>query len=198
MSSLIIKDGTGTGNTARVDTENRVYVRSLNIPLQHNLSHTDEQAYQVLSNQTLSGSGTVPVLVLNNTDPARDMVVTYIRWQVIGLAGGTAIPDVATYMRLSFGRSYSSGGTALTPVNMSAGSANAAVGNFYGGNPTMTGTATEWDRWYPKASGDMHVWNKEGSLVVPAGQTLEMSLVTDHTAGTIMGRISFLMMKPHA
>jgi len=187
-----IRDGAGKGNSARVDDKGRLWVDSKSLSMQHLASHKDGQAYQVMGISTLANA-TVAALHIKNNSSDLDLVVTYIRHQIIDEAGGTALPNASNYLRVAFGRTYASGGAAVTPVNMNKKSGNDADVTAYQTSPTLAGTATEFDRWYTKAEADMHSWNKEGTVILGKNDTMELSYVGDHTSGSIFTRMSFVM-----
>ena len=189
-----IRDGTGTGSLAQVTDERRLSVTSKNEPLQHSISVEYQQAYQCLGFTTLA-NGTVTAIHLKNTSSTENMIVTYIRHQIIDPAGGTAFPNSSNYYSMRLGRIYSSGGTVAIPVNLFAGTGNIAGVIAYQESPVLSGSALEIDRQYTKAAGDMNSFNKEGSLIIPPNQTMEISYVGDQTSGTIYTRVSFLMEK---
>ncbi len=189
----IIKSG-DSGYTAHVDENNRLHTHSKSEEPQHVVAHESESAYQLIGTATLS-SGTVPVIHLKNTDAVKDIVVTYIRHQVLGQAGGTAFPNASNYFTICLNRTYSSGGTLITPVNTTAGSGGTALATAYGSGPTLAGTSAEIDRWYTKAEGDMNSFNKGGAVIVPPNQTIEFSYVGDQSSGTIYVRVSFYFEK---
>lgn len=189
---MIINDGSGKGYSAKVSDKNRLLVSAKSASAQHEVSHESGQAYQVLGTASLS-SGTVPVLHIKNTSSSRDLIVSYIQWQVLDNTGGTTLPNASNYMQLAFDRTYSSGGSAVTATNVNRASGNEAEVTAYDSDPTLSGTAVEVDRWYPAAEGDMHTWNKEGSVILGQGDTLEVSFVGDQSSGTAFARISFYM-----
>ncbi len=188
----MVTDGKGTGKKAQVDNTNRLLTRSISESIQHAHSHNDGQAYQVIGTATLS-SGTITAIHLKNTSTTLDIVVTYIRHQILDQSGGTAFPNASNYYRIALGRTYSSDGTAVTPVNLNTNSANEAEATVYNNSPTLAGTAQEIDRWYTKAEGDMNLFNKEGSIIIGQNGTLELSYIGDQSAGTIYTRLSFMM-----
>lgn len=190
--SQMIKDGTGRGYLVKVTNENELAVESISESIQHHISSVKQEAYQLIGTATLA-AGTVVGVHLKNTSADKQLVVTYIRHQIIDQSGGTAIPNASNYYRVALNRTYSSGGSIITPVNVYAGSGNAAEVTAYGSNPTLAGTAAEIDRWYTKAEADMNIFNKEGAVILPPNQTLELSYVGDQTAGTLYTRISFIM-----
>ena len=188
----MIRDGTGNGFLASVNSNNQLEVQSESEEIQHTISFNNGQAYQAFCTTPLS-NGTVICQHITNNDPNRNLVVTFVRHQIIGASGGTSFPNVGNYFRISFGTTYSSGGTESTPVNVNNGSGNLANVTVYGGNPTVTGTPVEIDRWYTKSDGDMNTFNKEGSVILQPGQSLEFAYVGDQTSGTMYSRVSFLM-----
>ena len=188
-----IRDGAGTGTLAKVDNSQRIWTRAKNIPYQHSVSEEEQDAYQAPATPANLVSGTTVGLHMKNIDTTKRMVITYIRHQIVGATNGTAFPNTSNYFSVRIGREYASGGTLETPVNVFAGSARTANITVYSENPTLTGTATEIDRWYTKANGDMHTFSKEGSLIIPPGQSIEFSYVGDHSDGIIYSRVSFVM-----
>jgi hypothetical protein len=76
---------------------------------------------------------------------------------------------------------------------MVAGSSNAAEATITTGAPALSGTSTEIDRWYTQSEADMASFNKQGALIIPPSQTMEVSYVGDQTSGTLYTRVSFVM-----
>ena len=140
-----ILDGTGKGNLAAVDEDNRLLVESKSDAMQHYISREKEQAYQCIGMATLE-SGTTVGLHIKNISSDKNMIITYMRHQVINSSGGTAFPNESNYFRLALGREYVSDGSAVIPINIFAGSGNVAEITVYQGNPTLTGTAQEIDK----------------------------------------------------
>jgi len=188
---MTIKDGTGSGYEASVNSFHLLAVNSVSRSIQQWISSERGDAYQALGTVSLSAA-TLPVIWLQNDDPDRNMVITYIRMQLVGPTGGTSLPVSTNYFRIGLGRTYSSGGSAVTPVNLNTGSGNEASITAYHNGPTLTGTIKEFDRWYPSNS-DMITFNKEGSIVIPQGGSIEVDYIGDHTGGIAYARVSFLM-----
>jgi len=184
-----IRDGTGKGYPARVDDTNNLRVRARAVSPQHDAAENGK-AFQIVGTATL-GTGTTTVIHLKNTSPNDDLVFTYLRHQVVDASGGTAFPNASNYFSVRLNRTYASGGSTVTAANTQAGSGVVAQLTAYDTNPTLAGTALELDRWYTKANGDMNTFNKEGSVIVPPNQTIEVSYVGDRTSGTIYARLSF-------
>jgi len=186
-----IESGVGNGKWARVDKKNRLQVSTESASYQHIISKEDGQSYQVSSLTTLA-NGTVVGLFLKNTSSSRNLIVTYIRHQIIDPAGGTALPNASCYFTLNVNGEYTSGGNVITPTNVRVGSGNEAEVESYNGNPTIV-AGTEIDRWFTKDEADMNTYNKEGSLIIMPGQTVYTAYTGDHTSGSLYTRISFMM-----
>ena len=186
-----IKDGS-SGNVAKVDSSNRLHTRSRSDSIQHAISDEQQEAYQCIGEADLA-AGIVVVKHIKNTSSDKKMVITYIRHQIVIASGGTVFPNASNYFRIALNRTYVSGGSEATPVNVYVGSGNGAELTVYTGNPTLTGTALEIDRWYTKAEGDMSTFRKEGAVIIPPNRTLELSYVGNHSSGLIYCRLSFLM-----
>ncbi len=183
-------DGTGQGNVAKVNDENELEVRAITEPLQSHRSKVFGDSYQVIGDFASLNNSTHTVLHIVNTSTTKSMIVTYMRMQIIGAAGGNF--NANTYFQIGRDRTVSSGGTAVTPVNVNFDSGNTADATCTDNNPTMTGTFLEIDRWYPEGNGKMVTFNKEGSVILGLNDTLEIRCVTDHTSGTAYARVSFI------
>lgn len=189
-----IKDGKGRGFQVEVNSDNQIVAAAVSQSIQHFVSRFKEQAYQVIGTTNLAAA-TVAGLHIKNTSSNKLLTVTYIRHQIVSPAGGTTIPNTSNYFRMAFGRERQSGGAAVTPINVNNGSGVEAEVEAYQSSPTLTGTASEIDRWYTKADGDMNTFSKEGAVLVNPGRTIEFSYVGDQTSGLLYARLSFLMVE---
>jgi len=185
-----IESGTGNGKWARVSERNRLFVNSKSAPIQHIAAIEDQSTFQVIGTATCA-NGTVTPLTIKNTGTETEIVLTYIRWQILDPTGGSPIPNASNYLQIGYDAEFSSGGSVATPVNMTAGSSQTSNATCYGTNPTLTGSLTVFDRHYPKAEGDMYSFNKEGAAILKPGQSISFQYVGDHTAGTVYVRCSF-------
>lgn len=189
---MIIRDP-NSGSGMKVNESGLANILAVSESIQHYESHTNERAYQVIGTVTPL-AGTAPVMHLKNTSTVTDLVISYIRCILMDPAGGTAFPAAANYWTLAFNRTYGSGGTLVEPVNMNTGSGNKASATIYSGASaiTLAGTALEFDREYLKAEAEVTRFNKEGALVIAPNDTMEVSLVSDHTSGIAYARVSFM------
>lgn len=192
MSTPVVIENNRDGTKAAVTVNNQLTVQSENLSLQHYVSFYDENVYQVIGTTTPNGTAAT-ILHLENNDSENTLVISYMRLGIVDAANGIAFPSSNSYFTLGFDTTYSSGGTTATPANMNAQSGKTANVVAYGGSPVVTGTFAEFDRRYIKADGDEYSYNKEGSLLLGLGNTLELRLQSDHTAGTAYARVTFSM-----
>lgn len=189
-----IESGAGNAKEAAVDKHLRLEVQSESASIEHTISKRDGQAYQINGTATVANT-TVVIGHVKNTSSTRAMIINHINWQVLDISGGSAIPNANNFLCIQHGRSFSTGGSAITPVNLKVGSGNAADVIAYDSNPTLTGTATQIDRWYPKASGDHMEFEayQTGTMIVDPGKEIEFSYVSDHLGGTVFVSLGFTM-----
>jgi len=179
-----------TGSTAKVDANQRLHVAAKASPVQHIVSEELEDAYQVIGEATPAVGAVIPLFITNN-DTTKKCVLSYIRLQAVGQS--PTGPSTAEYFSIRTGGSYTSGGTAVTPVNMNVGSSKTASITAYKENSLVVSAGIEIDRWYPTSDGDTVAYNKEGALIIPAGGSIEIAYVGTGTAGSVYARTSFYM-----
>ena len=185
---LQIEDGIGDAYRAQVNNENQLSTVAVVHELQHHISSTYGRVFQVIGDHTLVSAGTKTILHLTNDDPARNVVISYMRVQY---PDSTSLIDASTYFQLGLGTTYGSGGSAVSPVNMSTASGNVATVSSFDDDPIVTGTFTEIDRWY--CDNEMMIFNKHGSLILGLGGSLEWRLTTDQDFGLVYARITLMM-----
>jgi len=187
--SFSILDGTGSGNEAKVDVENRLHTTSVSQSNQHHVSISESGSYQV-SGEISIGTSDTGILYLENTSDTHDLVVTFIRVMSIGAAAASS----AAYFTLNVGGSYTSGGAAIVPTNMKVGSSTTASATAYDGTtPLVLANFTEIDRNYEANS--MQSYNKDGSIVLGKGNSIAINHKGSTVAGEAYARISFYFEK---
>jgi len=110
-----IEDGTGQGRYARVDSDNRLEVAALTLPLIAERSHNGD-AYSVVGEHTIQSTGTEEhVLHIQNNNSNKHVHFSNI----------TISAETSTLLDVEFmvATTYTSGGTAKTPVQLNRGSA---------------------------------------------------------------------------
>lgn len=187
-----IEDGTGGGQLAGV-TANKLRTLSVNIPFTHH------QTLDPHHNNLFSAIGTVtPIngtavsLFIQSTNSNLYMCIDRITVQATAISGGTAVPNTSAYIRVGFGRTYSAGGSTVTPVNLNRSSGNTASATAYQG-PTLTGTFTEAYRWYLESANSKFDIIPQGGdgIILGNTNTIEISYVSDNISGTILAVVTF-------
>jgi len=191
--TILIGDGEGGGHTAGVTEENQLKTLAVTHSIQHHNSRREGNAYQVIGDFAAVNNSTHTILHVINNSSTLDMVVTYLRLNVVDLTGGTALPSSSTFFQVGFGDTVSAGGTIVTPVNMNQSSGKSAPVTATDNNPTMAGTFTEIDRWYPDVEGNENTYYKDGSIVMGVGESIDIRVTSDHTTGLAYARLSFIM-----
>lgn len=179
------------GDIAGVTLEHQLQVEAEIHELQHHVSRTTGQSYQVLGVTDTLTAGIIPVLHITNNDPDRKMVVSFIRSGVV--ASAATLPNVADYFSIGFGTT-ASGGTAVTPTNANRTSGSDALVTALSSTPTSAGTFEEFDRWYPASSGDRISYNKQGSVILGLNDSIEIRHTNTSTGGTSWARVTLMMM----
>ena len=182
-----IVDGTGTKYEAKVDSSNRLRTRAITISNQNYASRVNKDAFQVSAFRSITTSDT-PVLYLENATNDKYIVITFIR---VATAGAAATNENA-YFTINLGGRYSSGGTAIKPVNMFAGLSVSALATAYSAETVpivMAGTPLEIDRQYE--ANHMEAYNKEGSIILQNKAAISVNHIGSSVAGAAYARISF-------
>jgi len=190
-----IIEGPKRGTAVNVTKDGDLTTRAVVHELQHHHSREFGQVYQVIGDDVTIANGINTLLHMRNDSSTHAVVISYIRLQSVDLAGGTAPPAATTYFQLGSGTTWTSGGTAVTPINVNRASGNTADVTAYDNTPTVGGTFVELDRWYPDADGAEQTYNKHGSIILGKNDTLEIRLVTDNTSGTGYCRVTFAMIE---
>lgn len=189
---MIIEDGRGKGKSAGVDLNQHILIAGPAWSRQSFESQVKGRAFQVIGEHTVAGAATIPVLFMQNDNPELELLVTFMRLQVLGIT-----PAAGEFFEIGFGNTYTSGGTAVTPVNVNTGSSKPPNVTAYGNNPTLGGTFTQIDKWRPLAANDEQTFSKEGSVVIAPQRSLTIRYTALAAAGTLYARTSFYLTEPH-
>jgi hypothetical protein len=180
-----ITDGKGSGRAAEVNIHNRLETDATSHSAQSRASIQDEQSYQISTTHTITNSD-VPMLYLQNDSSTHHLVITYIRVMSIGAAAS----NVGAYFTILLGDSYTSGGTALTAINVNENSGNIADSTAYDGTNSLTVSGgSEIDRNW--TANTMQSYDKEGSVVLGKNDSITINHLGSTVAGTAYARISY-------
>jgi hypothetical protein len=187
---MIIKNNRD-GTTVGVTPEGQLKVETESHSLAHHEARNLQQTYQAVATSTFNGNTTI--MNIRNDDPERDCVIEEVSIQEVDAAGGTALPSVNTYFSLTLDRTVSSGGSAVTPINTNAASGKTAVVIMTDSGPTMAGTALQLKRWHPQSDSEIHDFDLNDAVILGLNDNMEVQLITDHTSGTAVVNITFMM-----
>lgn len=193
---MIIESGIGNGYSAEVNSDNQLLVSAIAESIEHHIAHDKELSFRLIGEDTGVVAATNVVVIATNDSADLDMVIHRINMQFLDYAGGTALPSVNTYFDLALGLTYSAGGSAVTPVNTNSGAGKVSNVTAYDTNPTLTGTAMIFDKYYVQEEGLEHVHLEEGGVVIRPGDAVAVRLVTDHTSGIAKVGIHYGMVDP--
>jgi hypothetical protein len=195
---IVIEDGLGTGECAAV-FDNRLRTFAVQDSLMNHLSvetihQTVYDAFGtiVIASGVTGVSGGV-VLFVQNNDSTRFLVVDRIYVQVAQPATGI-LPLQSTYFSVGFGRTYTSGGNVITPVNENQFTTNKAVATVVNSVSLLglTGTFTEALRFYPQAGPVFEIVPQAGdSIILTRGNSVEV----DFSSGLLGSGIALAVMR---
>jgi len=186
---MYIDSGLGNGKTAGVDGDNRLLTASFNIPFSHLIAKDYQNTFAV----SCSGSpvpGGVTVALLENTSPDKQIVITRLTIQSV-VSGGTALPSVAGGVwTIEMDSVYDTGGTAATPVNLSAGSSVVAPVRVFEDNPGLAGQPSVAYTLLAMPGQPIDL-QTEGNVIVLPGKAVSIGYSGDNSAGTLIANLSF-------
>ena len=179
-----IEDGTGSGNKAQVDDENRLHVSSVTLVEEHHVNEDEGEAYTMDIDGIQTDGVDYWLAIIKNTAD-KDLHITSVTlWvsafsntQILeALLGGTFV--------------YATNGTAVIPRNCNAGSGKTATGDFYvndgSGNITTVVVGSIAGRYI---FGTTPIkWTKRSHWILPKSQCF---MLRSDLAEKFTGYISF-------
>lgn len=191
---LQIEDGTGSGTLVQV-SNNRLRAFAVNVSLTNHISldQDNQTVFSTIGTATVV-SGTTVLLHIINNDPSNLLVIDRVIVQGTNLGG---VPTSGTYFSLGYGRTVTSGGTALTPVNLNRTATKVANVTATASNPNMTGTFVESHRWLVQGNGQAFEIIPVGTndIILGRSNTVEIQL-NSNTSGNILTNFKFFMTTP--
>lgn len=182
--SNIIKDGTGEGFTAKVNSENRLFVNAIQIS-DTSAKAQEGDAYLVSTVINLTSTGESGLFYIKNNEP-RDVILTSLG-VVVSLATGSAAGSTSSVRLIK----DPTGGTLISAANnapianRNLGSSNTLTANIYEGvqGSTVTGGTDIFVGFLGHPSG----FAQTSSLVLPKGSALALAITppADTTALSI-------------
>lgn len=163
-----ILDGTGKGNEAQVDDNNRLRVASLALGALAGQSFNGDAFYLVTGFIPLTSTGVFSgIFTFQNTSPTRQLRIHQLR------TCGTVIQEWRLISRPTAG-TLITGGTLITPLNLNLGSANAFQGTArFGANALTVTDGTVMAQWINNI-GHSNT-DLEGGLIVPPNARMALT-----------------------
>ncbi len=179
----MIKDGTGTGNLAKVDANNRLHVQSVVVG-DASEANLQGDAYNINTGEiTLTDANETPVLYLKNNE-TKDLIVSAI---AIGLGpstgGSGGIPKISVERNPTAGTIVDNASAVSINSNRNYGSSKTLTSDAYKGatGNTMT-NGTDHLLFYQSAGGRLYATIDE---VLPNGKSIGIT-ITPQSGNTSM------------
>ena len=175
MSKIL--DGTGKGNEAKVDSNNRLHVKAIT---ESDLEAAAEDGNTFSwSNATYNYTGADTILAVKNTDTSKNLHITKV------LCSGDTATNVQIHLITA---AYTSAGTEVTGTNLNGNSNNVANAEGYAdetGNTQGSLIANQ----YIVAGGESSITDLEGAVILGQNHAIGVDFVTVGAAAyvTILG-----------
>ena len=159
----VIRDGTGKGYSAQVNSDNQLVVSAITRTIEHYFNQTKGEAYNVAFAVNPDGAGDVIFYLKNNDDS--DLIIEGLTYQSSGAE--------EIYFKLGdTGTATATSGATMTPVNLNTGSGKTAdvtcLSNIADGAVDITGLSggSTFDQIYIIAAADHKWYNFEQDIVL--------------------------------
>jgi hypothetical protein len=172
----VIKDGTGTGNLAKVDDLNRLSTTGIGITEASESSVIDHLAFSLIGTTLITNVEKTILVLINNATSTKKLSIQRHR---IGLQGETGKP--ATFKTYIGNKTYTASGTVATPVNLYTGSADILDITAYQDNPTLGGTDVQIQQAYLETTSIVDT-EFDGALIAPPSSSIRVTVTGDSTA----------------
>ena len=186
---MLLESGTGNGKLAGVDSDNRVLTASFNIPFEHLLAKDYNKTFMVEGVATAANSSVTVLLIRNDSES--DIVVLNRVFLTSFHTGGTSIPNSDAFFTLETEAVYASGGTPVTPVNLSSGSSVVSNVSAFEDGAALAGTPLVAMTAYPAASGHTLDMDIKGGVLILPGKAMSVGYTSDATGGLVKASVAF-------
>jgi len=169
---LIIESGTGTGYSAKVNSNNRLTTQSVTVSTEHSINHSKGKAFNLMFSATPT-NGTNPFLYFKNTSDDDICVERFTLHLVANEYVDVKLNDTGTPVD----------GTAIVPANLNTGSGITAIGTFQNANAiTALSGGTIVQRIYHVSSAGEENYNFDQDIIIKKNGVLTMYIQTGGTA----------------
>lgn len=169
----MIKDGTGKGYLAKVDDHGRLSVAANLISHMQHHALWHKNLYILNYNVTLPDANETPLALFKNLDGTKDFEIYF----------ADVSSNAAVEVKWRFDDEYTSGGTAITPINTNRGSgatlSTSVVEVYEGGTAgdlVLDSTnGVQFHRTWQGANSSHHM-NFEGSMIITSSKSASMTV----------------------
>ena len=177
---MIINDGTGTGDTAKVNVENRLDVEAVNRPIVQHINEKYAKVY-TLSFDAIDPVGADDYFVYLKNTGTKDFHVTHIRVR-------TTVIGVLEIHNVTGTASFTSGND-IAPENLTIGSSNTITATIKTDTDT-TNLSNAGVLFYQRlAVADTdYLLKVDAHIIIPPGQSI--ALLWDTATGALSGNIT--------
>jgi len=163
----LIKDGSGKGFVARVNSDLQLVTRATAVE-QRLVSALDENYYEATTGQiTLANATETGIIYLKNSDTEKVLVIDRVFYDLWASTAGADDAVLRYYKTVTI-----TGGTDITPNNTNFSSANSAIGTFKKSLTSFSGT--EWWTAYIVESSSNAL--EEGRIILNKNDTFAITV----------------------
>jgi archaellum component FlaG (FlaF/FlaG flagellin family) len=176
----LIKDGSGTGNTLRINEENRADVEAVSRPIEQHINEFYKKAFTV-SYDAIDPVGADDYFLYIKNTGTKNLHVTHIQTRST-VAGSVEVHNVT-------GTASFASETAITPVNLTLGSSAALTGTF-SADTNATGLTNAGTLFYQRLDtvNKDYLLKVDAHLIIPPGQAL--AFLWDTSTGALSGSVT--------
>lgn len=165
----VIKDGTGKGYLAMVDTDNRLMTTSVSESIDSHINQDEGQVYSIIVSQTPAGANNCFCYIKNLSSTMSIFVTSVKLYTASDETIQVKLKDIGTTV----------GGTTYVPVNRNSGSTNLADATVeVGTNITGLSGGLVVDQFFIKGATDTTKYIWESGLVMGINQAITFYAVT--------------------
>lgn len=172
----VIKDGTGTGNTASVNSDNRLLTSAIQQSAAQDASRKGD-AYNINTGDvTLTSSNESAVLYVKNNEE-QDLIITTVIFLIGASTGGTGDLLASVFANPSAGTIISGAADAEMKANKNFGSNQVLAADVFKGaeGNTQTGSTVAFRSRLDGSSKQYTIGT--GDIILPKGSTLAITIV---------------------
>ena len=165
----VIKDGTGAGYNAKVSVDNHLAVNAVSVEEVTHISSLDERAYHFHLERTLVAANTeenVGIITYTGDNKLQIWGISVSKEDVALDSGAQAVFEVVS------GAAYTSGGDAVTPINLNLGSPNQPDNVAYSGTTTLVLDTSSEAEIFDVATEHPFTIEFRGSLILTKGDSV--------------------------